>query len=203
VDYAVKIHQVSGSGWRYDPKKDADLSVTGWYVMLLKSAIVAGLDVDRSAFRGAAALVDSVTKPGAYQGMCSYRPTYPATPTMTSVGGLCWQFMGWRRDDPKLVGAANYLKANLPVWDVELGEVNFYYWYYGTMVMFQMGGDWWKAWNGALRDMLIEKQRTGPPRIDGSWDPLDMRCTEGGRCFTTASGALCLEVYYRYLPIYQ
>ena len=69
--------------------------------------------------------------------------------------------------------------------------------------MFQMGGDWWKAWNGSLRDMLLEHQRTGARNVDGSWDPLDARCGEGGRAFTTASGALCLEVYYRYLPIYK
>ena len=203
IDYSVNRHQVPGSGWRYEPQKDADVSVTGWYVMQLKSAIVAGLDVDRSAFQGAQALVDSCAKPGTYQGMVSYRPEYPATPTISSVGALCRQFMGFRRDDAQLVGAANYMMQNLPVWDVENGDVNFYYWYYGTMVMFQMGGDWWRAWNGSLRDMLIERQRTGERSIDGSWDPLDARCGEGGRCFTTAAGALCLEVYYRYLPIYK
>jgi hypothetical protein len=203
IDYSVKRHQTPGSGWRYDPGQDADVSVTGWYVMQLKSAIVAGLDVDRSAFQGASALVDSCTKPGTYQGMVGYKPGYPATPTITSVGALCRQFMGWKRNDPQLVGAADYLMQNLPTWDADSGDVNFYYWYYGTMVMFQMGGDWWKAWNGNLRDMLLEHQRTGPRSVDGSWDPLDARCGEGGRCFTTASGALCLEVYYRYLPIYK
>jgi hypothetical protein len=203
IDYSVKVHQVPGSGWRYDPQKDADVSVTGWYVMQLKSAIVAGLDVDKASFGGARALVDSCTKPGTYQGMVSYQPQYPATPTITSVGALCRQFMGWKRSDPQLIGAADYLMQNLPKWDDASGDINFYYWYYGTMVMFQMGGDWWKAWNGAMRDMLIEKQRTGPVKIDGSWDPLDARCGEGGRVFTTACGALCLEVYYRYLPIYQ
>ena len=45
--------------------------------------------------------------------------------------------------------------------------------------------------------------------VDGSWDyekdPYGgkiswSRC---GRVYTTALGALCLEVYYRYLPMYS
>jgi hypothetical protein len=36
----------------------------------------------------------------------------------------------------------------------------------------------------------------------GSWDPNDVWGGHGGRVYTTAMGALCLEVYYRYLPLY-
>ena len=35
---------------------------------------------------------------------------------------------------------------------------------------------------------------------DGSWDPAqDTWGDSGGRVYTTAMGALCLEVYYRYM----
>ena len=55
-----------------------------------------------------------------------------------------------------------------------------------------------------MRDMLIQHQINSPnnPRLDGSWDPI--RDGEyAGRAYSTAMGALCLEVYYRYLPIYK
>jgi len=86
-----------------------------------------------------------------------------------------------------------------PQWHRE----NLYYWYYGTVACFQMGGDYWQRWNSSLRDMLIEHQaREGHEA--GSWDPnptLDTWGKEGGRVYSTALATLCLEVYYRFLPI--
>jgi hypothetical protein len=201
VDYSLDVHQTEYSGWRYEPKTPADMSVTGWFVMQCKSATIAGLKVDAKGFQGASTFVDKCTKPGQYPGLVAYQETSSPTYTMTAVGMLSRQFMGWKREDPMLVGGASYLQQSLPEWGS--GNVNFYYWYYGTLVMFQMGGQWWKAWNGALRDMLIERQRKGPPKIDGSWDPLCVWNSKGGRVYSTALGALCLEVYYRYLPLYK
>ena len=36
----------------------------------------------------------------------------------------------------------------------------------------------------------------------GTWDPDPQWGGYGGRVYSTATAALCLEVYYRYLPIY-
>ena len=140
---------------------------------------------------------------GEYPGRTKYRPESGYGTTVTAVGILCRQFMGWKRDDPLLVGGANYLMRHLPEWGAQ--GYAFYYWYYGTLDMFQMGGDWWKAWNGALRDMLIANQHNTPNdlELDGSWDPFDNTGKAGGRALSTALGCLCLEVYYRYLPIYK
>ena len=198
IDYSLNVHQSEYSGWRYKPKTPADVSVTGWFVMQLKSGKIAGLKVDGKGFQGATTFIDKCTKDG---GLVSYQPGRSATPTMTAVGLLCRQFMGWKRDNPVLKTGADYLMDSLPDW--EGGNVNFYYWYYGTLVMFQMGGQWWKAWNACLRDMLIERQRSGAPKVDGSWDPVGSWCGSGGRVFATASSCLCLEVYYRYLPLYK
>ena len=73
-----------------------------------------------------------------------------------------------------------------------------------------MGGDTWKAWNAGLKPTLLDNQRKGGPMdgseqdVDGSWDyegdPYGKK--KCGRVYTTALGALCLEVYYRYLPMY-
>ena len=53
--------------------------------------------------------------------------------------------------------------------------------------------------------MLIQHQINQPnnPRLDGSWDPFDSDGKRAGRAYSTAMAALCLEVYYRYLPLYK
>jgi hypothetical protein len=64
--------------------------------------------------------------------------------------------------------------------------------------MFQIGGDYWKKWNTAMKAMLLPQQRKDGD-FAGSLDPpggWDDEC--GGRVYTTAMSALCLEVYYRY-----
>jgi hypothetical protein len=130
---------------------------------------------------------------------------------MTSVGMLCRLYTGSRPDDAKVVGGAAYLVERLPMWGDNGVGVNFYYWYYGTMTVFQVGGESWKTWNTAMRDTLCHNQRKaeGKPRdgsaedVDGSWDPCGDWSVRGGRVYSTAVGALCLEVYYRYLPLYR
>jgi hypothetical protein len=121
---------------------------------------------------------------------------------MTAVAMLGRQFMGWKRVDPLLIGGANIIVKKLPKW----GDAGWsmYYWYYGTLVMFQMGGDWWKQWNASLRDMLIQNQIKSPdPTLDGSWEPYTSGGKRAGRAYSTAMCCLCLEVYYRYLPLYK
>ncbi|MHC4252716.1 MAG: YfbK domain-containing protein, partial [Planctomycetota bacterium] len=202
ANYSLNVHQAPYSGWRYAPKQDADTAVTGWFVSQLKSAKIAGLRVDGKGFQGAAAFLDKCTRrEGDEAGRVSYQPDRSPTPTMTAVGLFCRQLMGWKRADPLLVGGANYLAENLPEWGG--GTTNFYYWYHGTAGMFQMGGDWWKQWNASLRDMMVERQRRGEPKIDGSWDPQGPWTEGHGRALSTALGAMALEVYYRYLPLYK
>jgi hypothetical protein len=68
--------------------------------------------------------------------------------------------------------------------------------------MYQLGGRYWRDWNDALRDTLIgDQRREGHPR--GSWDPVRPWGGYGGRVYSTALSVLCLEVYYRFLPLYN
>ncbi len=203
IEWSIQQHQCEYSAWRYSPKQAPDTSVTGWFVMQLKSGKVAGLQVDGSGFQGAINWLDKVTtKPGAedpYGGRVAYTEGRSPSITMTSVGMLCRQFMGWDRTDQLLRGGAEWLVTRVPNWD----GANFYYWYYGTLVMFQMGGDYWKRWNAAMKSTLIQNQRKGGDE-DGSWDPVGSGGLDrGGRVMSTALGACCLEVYYRYLPMYK
>ena len=217
VDYSLKVHQKPYSGWRYDARADdPDVSVTGWFVMQLKSAKVAGLRADGAGFQGAQNLLDAMTdKDGRVMYGASGHTT--RTPSMTAVGMVCRQFMGAARESPLLLKGAEFLAKEPPSWqrnqeagDFEAGDYGFYYWYYGTLAMFQTGGDRWAKWNEALKPTLVNNQCRGPLPLsgaatdrDGSWDPKGRYVDkEAGRVFTTALGALTLEVYYRYLPIY-
>ena len=50
--------------------------------------------------------------------------------------------------------------------------------------------------------MLVDEQlANGSDR--GSWDPKDRWGGYGGRVYSTALSTLILEVYYRFLPLYQ
>jgi hypothetical protein len=213
LNYSCGEHQIAGSGWRYtakaaedDPAGVGDLSVTGWFVMQLKSARMAELRVPATGMQGALSFLETVSD---QYGRCRYQPSWVSpSPTMTSVGMLCRLFSGSPPGDPRVAGGAEYLMKSLPVWGENGSGVNMYYWYYGTLTTFQVGGEPWRKWNASLRDMLCEHQRTGGPLdgsaqdVDGSWDPVCTWAARGGRVYATALGALCLEVYYRYLPMY-
>ena len=221
VDYILKA-QGPYEAWNYSSKKGKagrnDTSVSGWNLMALKSAKIAGLKVDGAAFQGTMRWLEVATRPA--DGRCAYAGTVTSVKkgrgslAMCAAGMLMRQFMGVRRDDPALRKAAATLEKFPPSWDASAGKyaskgTNFYYWYYGTLCMFQMGGKQWKTWNDALKPTLLDNQRKGGPMdgsatdVDGSWDPVGGGYVPaGGRVFSTALGALSLEVYYRYLPMY-
>jgi hypothetical protein len=87
----------------------------------------------------------------------------------------------------------------LPDWD---GLINTYFWYYGTLALFQHQGPQWTRWNEAMTRTLVENQRKDG-RTAGSWDPIGEWAPTGGRVYQTAICTLMLEVYYRYLPLYS
>ncbi|MHC4247732.1 MAG: VIT domain-containing protein [Planctomycetota bacterium] len=205
VDCSVSILQAGFSGWGPAPGRAPETVPTAWFVAQMKSAKIAGLRVDGRAFQGAIAFLDRTTampgRDGA--GGAGRRPGLDADATSTAAALVARQFMGWKRTDPVCVGAADVLLESLPRWPAGGEGVDLVRWYSGTMGMFQMGGDWWKRWNAALRDMLIERQVRGAPAVDGSWEPVGEGNLHLGRAGATAACALSLEVYYRYLPLYK
>lgn len=200
VNFIVASQHPKFGGWRYRPQYESDTSVSGWQLMALKSAEIAGLDVPRNAYAGVSKWLDSVEKDDA-KGRFSYHPTMQVTPTMTAEGLLMRQYLGAQRTDSSLLSGAAFLRQRLPRTDAR----DVYYWYYGTQVMFHLQGEHWADWNASLRDMLVETQdKAGHDR--GSWSPVDPDKDEwgesGGRHYVTCLNLLMLEVYYRHLPLY-
>lgn len=69
--------------------------------------------------------------------------------------------------------------------------------------MHHWGGEEWEAWNRSVRDGLVSRQvLTGDGA--GSWNPTgSISGKSGGRLFDTCLAIMTLEVYYRYLPLYE
>jgi len=196
VGYTVMAQDPYGGGWRYSPRSGGDTSQLGWQFMALKSAELAGIPVPEQTRQGILRYLQSVAA-GRYGGLASYRPREQITHTMTAEALVCWQFLGLAREHPANEEAGNFIVGELPSAD----SPNLYYWYYGTLAMFQLQGERWHRWNEALRTQLVATQhQTGP--LAGSWDPDPVWGGYGGRVYSTALAALCLEVYYRYLPLY-
>ncbi len=196
IGYTLAAQSNSDGGWRYRPGDPGDTSQAGWQLMALKSAELAGIPIPVQTRNGLIRFLRSVSS-GEHGGLASYRPNQPATRPMTAEALACWQFLGMPREHPAGNEAGDYLLGELP------GDAspNLYYWYYATLAMYQLQGIHWERWNDALQATLIDGQRRDGP-LAGSWDPDTVWGGYGGRVYSTALGTLCLEVYYRFLPLY-
>ena len=203
VGYAVAAQGPDG-GWRYEPGKEGDMSVTGWFLMGLKSAEMAGIEVPARTFQGIEQFLDRVAidrgeRYGYRRDAADTRPQ-PVTVAVSAEGLLCRQYLGWRRDDPRLVAGVELLTGG-PLFDFDRDK-DLYAWYYVTQVAHHMGGPAWDRWNGTMREVLPARQ-VERGREAGSWDPtLDKWGAIGGRLYATCFCTWMLEVYYRHLPLY-
>jgi len=196
IRFCVKS-QDSAGGWRYTPNIESDTSVTGWFVMALQSAQMAGLEVPSQTMQNVTKYLDSAQ--GDSNGSrYHYFPRSYTNVAMTAEGLLCRQYLGWKQDDPRLLDGVEYLSRN----PINNQEINVYQWYYQTQVMHHMGGKFWKEWNEVMRQLIPETQ-TKKGAEEGSWDPSSDRYrSAGGRLYVTCLRTYMLEVYYRHLPLY-
>ena len=217
------IHEAKnpGKAWRYGdanlgPGEQNDVCVTGWMVMCLAAAKDFGLRYHEEDLKDALAFIDEMTdrKTGRTgymkRGSLSFRETkdqaaWPPgeTEAMTAVAMLGRLFGGSTLGDmksqlPLLESGSRLLLAKTPKWSEEKGCIDYYYWYYGSYAMYQLGGRNWDAWKTAVEDALVKNQsKNGCEK--GSWDPaIDPWGNNGGRVYATALNTLCLEVVYRY-----
>jgi hypothetical protein len=196
VQYCVKTQTAEG-GWRYAPYQDADMSVTGWFVMALESARMGKLDVPTTTFQRVNRFLNSVAVSGGSR-YC-YQENGRSTPPMTAEALLCRQYLGWQRDDSRLQRGVDYLSE----FPVNWRQPNVYHWYYATQVMHHMGGDPWVRWNKVMRQKVPERQERGGAER-GSWNPdQDAWGMSAGRLYMTCLSTYMLEVYYRHLPLYS
>jgi hypothetical protein len=222
VGYAL-AGQMPDGGWRYglpgrggDDK--GDMSVTGWFLMALRTAEMAGIAVPPAAYARLTAFVDAVELTEA-SGICvddrglptsgygyqifPNQKVFPYRPALAAEGLLCRQHLGWDRDDPRMTAGVAGLLERSPINFRGRGK-NVYAWYYQTQVFHNVGGAAWERWNDVMRKALPQEQ-VKQGREKGSWDTTydQWGSTAGGRLYMTSLLALMLESYYRHLPVYQ
>ena len=195
-DFAVDAQSPQG-GWRYQPKFDSDTSVTGWFVMGLKSGEAAGLNVERYVFMNVEKYLDTVG--GGYDEGYAYQVGEEATRSMTAEALLCRQYLGWQRNRPEMTHGLGSFVAKDPI---DRRDSDVYYWYYATQTLHHYGGPLWEKWNEKMRvELPAMQEKNGAEQ--GSWSPMnDAWGTYGGRLYTTCFSLYSLEVYYRHMPLY-
>lgn len=134
------------------------------------------------------------------------------TPTRTNAhsGAAIRELLDVGTDGPRHALHLGCVAADLPAWKIEwqtvpgykekfqVGNLNLYQWYYGTIASFHKGGGLWTSYFGAVKSALLSKQvKDGCAK--GSWNnegtyEIDV----GGRVFTTSLAVLMLEQPYRH-----
>lgn len=202
IAYTVRSQNSRTGGWRYRPGDDdpGDLSQFGWQAMALHSYRTGGGELPPGVSNKLATFLQLV-EAGQAGGLATYRPNrmfrgqVPST-AMTAEAFACRLLLHQPTSAEARREAKGFLLKNVP----SPNEINLYYWYYATMALFQLQDADWQAWNGALKSTLLATQRLEGEQM-GSWDPNCVWGGYGGRVYSTALSCLCLEVYYRYLPI--
>jgi hypothetical protein len=205
IEFIVKAQHPAG-GWRYGPGQAGDTSVTGWQIQALKSGHLAGLSVPKDTLQKAMSFLDSVSGGTARTGSTYGYTDKNGSPSMTAVGLLCRQYLGWGQHNPSIVAGIGELKKIAPPDQGKNSALDIYYFYYASQVVHNYDGpEWHVFWNPRMRDWLVKLQvPQGNGQNEGSWDP-DQSITgsAGGRLFTSCMALLTLEIYYRYLPLYK
>lgn len=197
LQWLLYAQDPQGGGWRYQPHEAGDVSVTTWVVMVLKSAQMAGFEIPSTTIVKLDQFLDAISaeKKAKYR----YQPGKVPENSTTAMGLCARVFTGTPRD-------AGFLKKGTDlIADWGCDETDIYYNYYASLLLRHYGGPKWREWNEEMRDYLIlTQERSG--REDGSWffaEPLKTNNQIGGRLYVTTLAVMILEVYYRYLPIYQ
>jgi hypothetical protein len=191
--FIVNAQHTKG-GWRYEPAQPGDLSVTGWQIMALKSCEMAGFPTKPEVWQKAEAFVNSLSSSS---GQYGYQHPDRGTPTTTAVGLLSQMYLGMHKEHGNLELGCQYLDDRGP------SKSDVYFNYYATQVMHHQQTDAWKSWNRQMRDYLIMTQEKGDQHVAGSWYFEDQHGRVGGRLYTTAMAVMILEVYYRFMPLYE
>ena len=210
-------------GWRYGERTgENDGSVSGWMLLALKSARTANLNIPQHCWDGTKQLYDDLTSdPSADSGVTGEYPrtgyltkggpnarlkeasNFLPNPSIDAINVLCRLYLGESRDNSLLKSQAtlmtNEREGFLPTIE-NPDKIDFYYWYYASLAMYQMGNKFWEKWEKPMIDCLTGSQRLEDEHacVYGSWDPEGAWGTAGGRVYATAINTLTLEVYYRY-----
>lgn len=189
----TEIAQHDNGSWGYTPGSPGDTTLSGWQILSLVGARKAGVQLRSTTFPKAKSFLMSVRAQPEFQ--FGYRSP-KAEPTTTAIALTLLMYLGQQPGHSLFDRAIDKLATDGPT------LTNVYHDYYATMALHHYRHRDWEAWNTKLRDHLVRNQETEGHEA-GSWHFKDRWGDIGGRVYTTAMCALTLEVYYRYLPLYD
>jgi len=181
-------------GWRYEPRpRDADLSVTVWLVLALRSAQTAQLEVPQEVIDNALTYVRNTWDQG--KKSYSYQPRNNQSVSMRTAGVVCMLALGDNQSE-KLRRRHEQSMEFLADFDPKRGGNHFFYQSYYVATAANMIS------KERREEMLprMEKALLSLQKEDGSFEK--HRGHDGG-VYSTAFSLLTLAVRYQYLPIYQ
>ncbi|WP_428304939.1 prenyltransferase/squalene oxidase repeat-containing protein [Lacipirellula sp.] len=192
--------QYNDGGWRYTPNFEApmagDTTVSGWQIAALKSASLTDIELPSNIWERISSYLDSVQ----YDDGMNYLYVQGDSPNRrtasTPIGLLCRMIGGWKKNYRPLRASVSRLGQVTP------STKDVYFNYYASQVLHHVGGSNWKRWNPRMREHLISTQATAGHE-KGSWYFSEPHSSAGGRLYSTALATMTLEVYYRYMPLYQ
>ncbi len=199
VAFIINAQNQNHGAWDYRPGSTRiDTSVSGWQIMALRSARMAGIEIPGLPFELSAKWLDSVGS-GQRRGLYGYDRRSFKTHAMVATGLFAQQLLGLSPEDPRMKESVQHLSQNMP----KKHERDFYYWYYACLALYQHQGSVWEEWNARIKPVWLGLQEEHGQHA-GSWSPSGgNHMGDMGRVITTALATLSLEVYYRYLPLYQ
>ena len=184
-----------------------DLSVSSWNFQALKAAFVAGSQNEK--------LKPAIRKTIKWlQGSCSGENKFPYSTsnneyktgkskhTMRAAGALSLQIFNQGKfpelkDDLKDIALQDMGNLN---W-IKPPKACLYGWYYATQVMFNVGGKYWKAWNGKLSPILILNQNPdGSWKYPGLYHGHNIGDETTQKVYATSLCTLMLSTPFRYVP---
>ena len=166
---------------------------------------MAGIEVPSESLEKVHQFLDTVQRKDGIRGgnpegdQYAYQASSPPKNSMTAEGMLCRMYLGWKTNDPRILAGCDRL-ANQPITPNPQAR-DYYYWYYATNALHHSGGAAWRKWNESMKQVLPEMQvKNGRER--GSWNADgDPHGGAGGRLYATVLSILCLEAYYRHMPL--
>ncbi|WP_145374447.1 prenyltransferase/squalene oxidase repeat-containing protein [Symmachiella dynata] len=192
-------------GWRYLSRSalDADLSITAWQLMFLRSAKNAEFDIPESHIDEAVRFVRRCYDP--QRGSFSYglrgRQRSFFSRSMAGAGILSLSLAGEHQTDIARKTARFILDHPFDRFNRGglTAEDRYYYGaYYCSQAMYQLGGENWRKFYPDLLQTFADNQRD-----NGAFDREANQDGPLGFCYSTSFAILALTPPYQLLPIYQ
>lgn len=193
ASYFTVVAQHDNGSWGYVPGSPGDTTQTGWQTLSLIATRRNGIDLRSNTLPKVKEYLLSVRDPKDWS--FGYNTPH-AEPTTTAIAATLMLYLGQGPGYTPLDEALNGIAARGPT------LTNVYHDYYATLALHHARHRDWDRWNTKLRDHLVASQaQDGHER--GSWHFKDKWGDVGGRLYTTAMCAMMLEIYSRYMPLYE